>query len=165
VGAIVVTSDGRETTLDRALMAARIGRAGAIETGTTTDAEVKRVFGPSLTAQPPRPMTFLLYFLHDSDELTAESQATVAAIVSEIGRRAVPEVVVVGHTDTVGTDEHNDRLSIQRAQRVRSGLLARGLGLPASDVLAAGRGKRETLVPTADQVAEPRNRRVEVVVR
>jgi outer membrane protein OmpA-like peptidoglycan-associated protein len=83
--------------------------------------------------------------------------------VREIARRPAPEVVVIGHTDAVGSDEHNDRLSLQRAERIRAQLIA--LGVAPERVQAAGRGKRELLVPTADQVAEARNRRVEIVVR
>ncbi len=165
VGALVVTSEGREQTLNRAYTAAKIGKPGTIETVTATQADVRDAFGAALTAQPPRPASFVLYFLLDSDELTPDSQRVVGDIVSEIARRPVPEVLVIGHTDTMGTEEYNDRLSMQRAERVRARLLERGLGIPPSSVFAAGRGKRELLVATGDQVAEPKNRRVELVVR
>jgi outer membrane protein OmpA-like peptidoglycan-associated protein len=164
-GSLVVMSEGQVQTLDRPFSAAKLEKAGAITPAATTESEVRGIFGPALTAQPPRPVSFVLYFLLDSDALTPESERIVADVASEIARRPVPEVVVIGHTDTTGTDEHNDRLSLQRAERIRVLLLARGLGISASNVLAAGRGKRELLVPTADQVAEPRNRRVELVVR
>jgi outer membrane protein OmpA-like peptidoglycan-associated protein len=165
VGALVVTSEGREQTLNRPYAAAKIGQPGTIETATTTEAEVRDAFGAALTAQPPRPVSFLLYFQLGSDELTPESQQVVGDIVGEIARRPAPEVLVIGHTDTMGTDAYNDRLSVQRAERIRARLLERGLGIAASGVFASGRGKRELLVPTADQVAEPKNRRVELVVR
>jgi len=71
--------------------------------------------------------------------------------------------MVVGHTDTVGSESANDALSRQRAEVVRKGLIARGIA--PEDVVAIGRGKRNLLVPTADGVAEPRNRRVEILVR
>jgi outer membrane protein OmpA-like peptidoglycan-associated protein len=164
-GALVVISDGQTQTLDRPFGAARIGRPGTIETGTATEAEVNASFGAALAAQPPRPLSFLLYFLLDSDALTPESERVVGDVVSEISRRPAPEVVVVGHTDPTGSHEHNDRLSLQRAESVRARLLARGIGISESNAFAVGRGKRELLVPTPDQVAEPRNRRVELVVR
>jgi outer membrane protein OmpA-like peptidoglycan-associated protein len=75
----------------------------------------------------------------------------------------VPDVQVIGHTDAVGSNAVNDPLSRQRADVVRSGLVARGV--PADRIVASGRGKREPAVPTADGVAEPRNRRVEILVR
>jgi outer membrane protein OmpA-like peptidoglycan-associated protein len=104
-----------------------------------------------------------MFFLHDSDEFAPESRQAVDGILGEISRRPAPEVVVIGHTDTVGSDEHNDRLSLQRAERIRARLIA--LGVSPERVQVAGRGKRELLVPTADQVAEARNRRVEIVVK
>jgi len=70
---------------------------------------------------------------------------------------------VIGHTDKVGTDAYNDALSRQRAEVVRKALLARGIA--QDNVVAIGRGKREPIVPTADGVAEARNRRVEIQVR
>ena len=77
---------------------------------------------------------------------------------AEIARRPVPDVLIIGHTDTVGTDAFNDGLSRQRGEVVRKALLARGIQI--ENVVVVGRGKREPIVPTADNVAEPRNRRV-----
>jgi outer membrane protein OmpA-like peptidoglycan-associated protein len=70
---------------------------------------------------------------------------------------------VIGHTDTVGGVEDNDELSLQRAERVKADLVAQGI--PADRIRAAGRGEREPVVPTVDNVDEPRNRRVEINVR
>ena len=73
------------------------------------------------------------------------------------------EIVVVGHTDRVGTVESNDALSLQRAQAVRQLFIDRGFDPARVD--AVGRGEREPLVPTDDELDEPRNRRTEIVVR
>ena len=67
------------------------------------------------------------------------------------------------HTDSVGSDQYNDALAQKRAEAVRAMLAARGIA--PQDIVAIGRGKRDLLVPTPDGVAEPRNRRVEIVVR
>ena len=82
---------------------------------------------------------------------------------AELAKHPVPDIVIVGHTDSVGTDTFNDALALRRAETVRAMLIGRGLS-PAG-IAAVGRGKREPLVPTADGIAEPRNRRVEIVVR
>ncbi|HUP30478.1 MAG TPA: OmpA family protein, partial [Usitatibacter sp.] len=103
------------------------------------------------------------YFLEGSDELTDNSRADLDKMIGELKGRPLPEVAVIGHTDTVGTDEYNDRLSLARAERLREIML--GLGIPVARIEAAGRGKRELLVPTDDNVPEPRNRRVEISVR
>ena len=73
------------------------------------------------------------------------------------------EVMVIGHTDTVGGTDANDKLSQKRAAAVREILIA--AGVPAQKIETAGRGERELLVMSADEVAEPRNRRVEISVR
>ena len=70
---------------------------------------------------------------------------------------------MTGHTDRVGSEADNDRLSLQRAEAVRAMLIQRGIN--SSFLRAVGRGEREPLIPTPDEQAEPRNRRVEVIVR
>lgn len=68
---------------------------------------------------------------------------------------------MIGHTDRVGKLEANDALSLKRAEAVGEQLKA-----PASRLMEfAGRGEREPLVPTADEVPEPANRRVEINLR
>ena len=75
----------------------------------------------------------------------------------------MPDVLVVGHTDLVGTHPFNDALSRQRAELIRNELVR--LGVAPENIEVVARGKREPIVPPADGVAEPRNRRVEVIVR
>ena len=120
-------------------------------------------FGPALAAQPARATTFTLYFIEGKDEFTEESRSVVDRILSDIASRPVPDVLVVGHTDAVGSDQFNDALGQQRAETVRAALMR--LGIPAADIHALSRGKRALAVPTADGVAEPRNRRVVIIVR
>ena len=91
------------------------------------------------------------------------SKLAFDSVFTEIARRPVPDVLVIGHTDKVGTDAYNDNLSRQRAEVVRKALADRGVA--AENIVLVGRGKREPMVPTADGVAEPRNRRVEILVR
>jgi outer membrane protein OmpA-like peptidoglycan-associated protein len=72
-------------------------------------------------------------------------------------------MVVTGHTDSTGALAANDTLSLSRAKVVAQLLVDKGA--VASRLEAVGRGKRELLVPTADEVDEPQNRRVEIIVR
>jgi outer membrane protein OmpA-like peptidoglycan-associated protein len=108
-------------------------------------------------------VSFTVYFVFDKDELTAESLAQFNRIKAELAVRPAPEVVVIGHTDRVGALEYNDKLSLTRAETVRAALIAAGIMPLQMEV--AGRGEREPAVPTADEVKEPRNRRVEIIVR
>jgi outer membrane protein OmpA-like peptidoglycan-associated protein len=140
-----------------------VTRPGSASGEKSSESEVKAVFGPALAAQPARPVSFYLYFLADTDEFTPESKQVVTQIFAEIARRPAPEIVIIGHTDRVGPVPYNDALSLRRAERVREELLK--LGIPRVRISVAGRGERELEVSTADEVSEPRNRRVEINVR
>jgi len=162
-GAAVEVKQGSETyVLDKPYAATRQWPMGA-QRYTSDAKEVDARFGTALAAQPLRAKSFALYFLEGQDELTVESKATFETVFVEIAKYPVPDLVVVGHTDTVGSDSFNDALALRRAEAVRTTLIGRGVA-PAN-VVAVGRGKRDLLHPTADGVAEPRNRRVEIVVR
>lgn len=163
VGAITVERGGDKRVIDKAYGAQRLNADGALETATLTPQQVREAFGPALDALPGRPVSYTLYFLEGRDELTAESRAELDKVFRDLKRRPLPDIVVIGHTDTVGGLAFNDRLSLARAERLREMLVA--LGIPAERVHAAGRGKRELLVPTDDNVSEARNRRVEINVR
>jgi outer membrane protein OmpA-like peptidoglycan-associated protein len=139
-------------------------RQGAGTRAASLDAaELHHQFKAALSAQPLPPARFTLYFSEGGDTLTAESQTAVTAILDEIKQRPAPDLVVVGHTDRVGALRDNDKLSSKRAESIRQQLVLRGID--ADNIQASGRGERQPLVPTADEVAEPRNRRVEILVR
>jgi outer membrane protein OmpA-like peptidoglycan-associated protein len=162
-GVLSVESGGRQAVLDRPYAAARVTEPGRVAAGAITEQEARQAFGAALDAQPGRPTSFLLYFLEARDELTPDSRQLLDRIVDEIARRPAPEIVVIGHTDRVGAVTYNDTLSLRRAERVRDELVK--VGIAADRIRVAGRGEREPLVPTADEVAEARNRRVEINVR
>jgi len=164
VGAVTVQSDGSQMVLDHAYAAAGAGAGGhTMKAVAVTPADVNTVFGSALRAQPIPPKTYVLYFENDSDRLTDASKVSFEAVFKEIAQRQASEIVVTGHTDTMGTNDYNDKLSLERAKAVRQLFLGRGL--PPESVLTAGRGKRELLVKTPDKVAEAKNRRVEITVR
>ncbi len=160
--AVVVNQGGTQVPLGQPYAAAHL-TSGGPKAYQSSAQEVQSYFGAALAAQPLPPAQFTLYFIEGKDEFTPETKGIIDRVFSEISRRPVPDVVVIGHTDKVGSDAFNDPLSRQRAEVVRSALLARGIA--ADKVVAIGRGKREPVVPTAEGVAEARNRRVEIQVR
>jgi outer membrane protein OmpA-like peptidoglycan-associated protein len=162
-GALTVTKDEREVVLDQPYAAVQTRAVIGERTYASNAKEVADKFGPALGAQPSRPNSFTLYFVEGSDRLTEESNVVLKRVLADIAEHTVPDIVVIGHTDTVGNHAYNDALALRRAESLRSVLIAQGL--PPAAVVAVGRGKREPLVPTADNVAEPRNRRVEIIVR
>jgi OmpA-OmpF porin, OOP family len=116
-----------------------------------------------LSALPPPAKTFTLYFEQGTTTLVPDSVNSLASLREEIAVRSGPEVEVTGHTDTVGSEADNDRLSVGRAQEVMNWLA--GEGFDRSMMSAVGRGERELKVATADNVGNASNRRVEVTVR
>ena len=160
--AVTVKQGEKEIVLDQPYAAANVTWRGA-SAFQSSPQEVESQFGAAIAAQPIRADKFVVYFVEGKDELTEESTRQLDTILSEVKRRPVPDVLVVGHTDAVGSDQFNDALGRQRAETVRAALIA--VGIPATDVQAISRGKRALAVPTPDGIAEPRNRRVEIVVR
>lgn len=163
VGMVVVERKGERAVLNQAYAASRIVDGSPPQAQQLSTDEVRAGFASALAALPDRPMSFLVYFQEATDELTPESSVEFEKILAELRERGAPDVVVIGHTDRLAADDYNDRLSLQRAQRVRDELAR--LGIPPDRIQAAGRGEREPLIPTADGIAEPRNRRVEINVR
>ena len=122
------------------------------------------MFHDAIAALPPRPVSFLLYFITGTDDMTEASKLELARMLEELRRREVADILVIGHTDRVGNEQANDELSLQRAERVKAEFVAQGIA-SAERIRAAGRGEREPLVPTENDVDEPLNRRVEINVR
>ena len=137
------------------------GRPGPVN--TMSDADVKRLFGDALAALPPAPRHFTLQFRFESDALTAASTALVPEIRRTVKELSVPEVVVVGHTDTMGDARANLALGLKRAISVREILVEAGLARSTIEVIS--HGEADLLVKTPDNTPEPRNRRVEITVR
>ncbi len=128
-----------------------------------SEAETNRLFGGVLASLPPAPQHFIVNFQFDSDEPTAESRAMLPQILAAVKNRPYPEVLVIGHTDTIGTRASNVTLGMRRAELIRKLLIE--AGLDATLIESASHGEADLLIPTADEVAEPRNRRVEITVR
>ena len=161
--AIFSATGEEEALLDRPYSEARIAQGGGASVGETSAEAVDAAYGTLIKDLPPPPRSFTLYFKVGTTTLTPESEPELERLLAEASERLGGDVQVVGHTDTVGAKETNDELSEARAQEVKRLLVERGLD-PAL-VRAVGRGEREPLVPTGDEVAETRNRRVEVLVR
>jgi outer membrane protein OmpA-like peptidoglycan-associated protein len=163
IGGVVVRQDGVEVLLNKAYATALVEGDGLV-TESTYDAQLAREdFAQVLEALPERASHFLVYFEEGNDQLTSESEEEIEKIFAELSTRPDPEVLLIGHTDAVGAGQYNDKLSLERAERVRAELIR--LGLADANIVVEGRGKREPLVATEDGVAEPRNRRVEIDVR
>jgi outer membrane protein OmpA-like peptidoglycan-associated protein len=131
--------------------------------GQVSEADVDQWFGGALSAMPTAPRRFTLYFEFESDELTEESRALLPDVLNAVKERPVPDVVLVGHTDTMGTPPANFELGLKRATVVRDRLVEAGLDSAAIELTS--HGEADLLVRTPDETPEPRNRRVDIWVR
>lgn len=159
--AVIVTGKSGIATLAEPYAEALVSER-EITVGKIDAATVAKRYGNVLAATPVSPRKFLVYF-NDGNELTGESQQLLATIQRELIGLPAPEVIVIGHTDRVGSLESNDTLSARRAEFIRDKLVS--IGITTARISTSGRGERELLVPTEDEVPEPKNRRVEIKIR
>jgi len=108
------------------------------------------------------PANFIVYFGFDKSNLTDAARATIDEVIAAVNAMGATALSVVGHADRAGSVEYNQGLSERRAERVASALAERGV--PSDAMTLAGRSENEPAVPTADDVREPLNRRVEITL-
>ncbi len=112
---------------------------------------------------PAVPKTYLVFFDFDRTDITPEAASIIRQAADDAKRGNVRLIVATGHADRSGTPAYNQRLSERRAAAVKTTLVREGVA--ANTIETSGKGEGDPLVPTADGVREPRNRRVEIVFR
>lgn len=162
VGRIVLKEGWRTLTLSTAYAMAQAG-SSLQEVQTLTEADARTRYQGLLDTLPPPARQFVVRFASGSaTQLSPESLAVLDELRAALTQwPVVPDVDVVGHTDTAGDAAQNDALSLQRARTVSTLLQAR---LPAERLHVSGRGERQLLVSTPDNTPEALNRRVEITL-
>lgn len=165
VGALQVATDKGSGVLQEDGKAIFLkGRDSAPSPPTSINAEdTQHVFEAAMQVQPLEPESFLLYFQFNSNELTDDSKKLIGDILAAVGKRQSRDISIIGHTDRTGSDDYNRKLSLERAQLIHD--ILRTEKVSNEDMTIIYHGEGNPLIPTADNVAEPRNRRVEVMVR
>ncbi len=163
--AVVVRAKDGEEVLSKPYQraTAAVGASGAPVVDQADAAKVQAENKPLFDMRPPPPQRYTVFFEVGGTTLTPASQQVMTEALAAALARSGGDIVVTGHTDTKGTGESNDQLSRRRAQEVVQLFVERQF--PANRVEAVGRGERDLAVPTADEVDEPRNRRVTIEVR
>jgi outer membrane receptor protein involved in Fe transport len=123
--------------------------------------ETPATYVPPPVRGPQAAASYLVFFDFNKSELTPQALSIVDQAARNVGPAKVTQLTVTGHTDTVGSDAYNMRLSRRRAESVAAQLEKDGI--PSSEIEIVAKGKRDLLVPTADGVREPQNRRVQIV--
>ncbi len=113
-----------------------------------------------LTPMAPEDAKYLVFFDFDSSRVDQGGNSVIDSVATEIAKQNISSVNVIGHADTSGSKKYNQRLSMKRANAVREALIARGVN--ANLLMVDSRGEDELMVPTADDVREPANRRAEI---
>jgi peptidoglycan-associated lipoprotein len=162
VGQLSVSSTKGEVLLNKSHSGADLDGTGS-SPYTVDKSRINRDFGEALSAQPPLPVSFMLYYNIGDTVLTVESQAMIPAILEAAKNRPAPDVSVIGHTDTMGTVEANEKLGLQRAQSVAE--IIKNAGLKVHDLTISSHGEKNLIVATPDNTPEPKNRRVEITIR
>ncbi len=116
---------------------------------------------PVVAPAPSVPRSYLVFFDFNKSDLTSQAVTIVDTAARNATNGKVTQLTVTGHTDTVGSDAYNMRLSRRRAESVAAQLEKDGIA--SSEIEIVAKGKRDLLVPTGDGVREPQNRRVQIV--
>jgi len=123
---------------------------------------------PSVAPMPPAPppvaaTSFMVFFDWDRSNLSQQALNTIKQAAGAFKTKGNARITATGHTDTSGPEAYNMALSLRRANAVKDALVREGV--PATAIAVIGRGESQPLVPTADGVREPQNRRVEIVIQ
>jgi outer membrane protein OmpA-like peptidoglycan-associated protein len=118
---------------------------------------------PMAAPAPAPARSYLVFFDWDKATLTPRAQQIIAEAASNSTKVKYTQIQVNGYTDTSGTPQYNQGLSIRRAQAVAAELVKDGV--PQGAIAIQGFGETHLLVPTGPGVREPQNRRVEIIIR
>jgi OOP family OmpA-OmpF porin len=115
-------------------------------------------------AEPAGPSRqFIVFFGFNKYNLTSAALRVIAEAVIAAKETGSATVLITGHTDTVGSPDFNQRLSMRRSNAVKSEMVRQGVS--AAAISTTGRGETELLVQTNDNVKEPQNRRATIDVQ
>ena len=161
--AVTVQTAKASATINQPYEQGKVGVGSSIRTAQSSAEAVAKDYAQVLALQPAAGQRYTLHFVMGSTDLVAESQALLPQILARAKNTEGGEIIIVGHTDRVGDAALNDHPSRERALALRQVFVDEGFA--AYRVRAVGRGERDPIVPTADEVAEAANRRVEILVR
>jgi len=165
VGEVTVTNEAGSVVLNKANES--VDAPSREESFTApreaTAGEIQAKFGDALGIMPPPPKGFNVYFDSGSSKINAESAGVAEQVMAEVKKRDSRDISLNGHTDRVGDNASNMKLSLERADTVKKLLVDAGIDPEYIQIEYYGESK--PVVKTEDEVDEPLNRRVEVVVR
>ncbi|MBP6898283.1 MULTISPECIES: outer membrane protein OmpA [Pseudacidovorax] len=148
---------------------AAVGCDGALVTAAPAP-----VAAPPAAVTPPAPpappavaaskVTFAAdaFFDFDKSVLKPEGRAKLDDLVSKIKGINLEVIIAVGHTDSIGTDAYNQKLSVRRAEAVKAYLVSKGI--ERNRVYTEGKGEKQPVADNRTKEGRAKNRRVEIEV-
>ncbi|MDD4884515.1 OmpA family protein [Sulfuricurvum sp.] len=124
---------------------------------------IRRKYADVLSALPIKSESILFYFEPGTAEITSESKNQIDELMTLIGAHEPAAVDIIGHTDRVGDADKNYALALERARAVEAFLTSRNVKVKYTTVTSYG--ENDPLIKTEDGISEPKNRRVEVIIR
>lgn len=115
---------------------------------------------PAPEPMAPEDAVYLVFFNWDSENLGSGALNVLDAVATEVAKNPPSQINIIGHSDTSGPQDYNQKLAFQRANTVRDALIERGVD--PNILMVDSRGESELLVETPDNVREPANRRVNI---
>jgi len=163
--AVLVSTDKGDSKLDKVgnFVDLKDKEKAPSKIKTMSEAEITRRFSKVLAISPKAPIRYILYFEPNSTVLTEESEGTLQNAIQSIGERSPCMVDVIGHTDTVGSQEQNVKVSLKRAKSIKS--ILENKNIKVVSLTAKGYGEENLLVKTADNTPEAKNRNVEIFIK
>ena len=163
-GTVVVRNQGSSTTLNEPYTYTDVSNTTSMAAAAPiAQNTVKDVYQSLLNSEPLKPVSFILYFEHDSINLTQDSLNLIPQVLQLAKDREPSEISVIGHTDARGSSEYNSKLSYQRAETMAKILKASDVNL--KNIYIKSHGENDPLVMTEDGMSEEKNRRVEIMIR
>jgi OmpA-OmpF porin, OOP family len=165
VGRVTVTTETGQQVLTQADQSTEAGglRGAPAAPEILSREAIRNLFAVALANEPASPLRYLLYFYFDTTQLLPASKRRLPEVLHAIQSRKSCDISVIGHTDRVGRKDFNEQLSWRRAEQVKGKLVS--LGVADACMVVYYYGENDPLIPTADEVPEPRNRRVQVEIR
>ncbi len=164
VGAIsLVDNKGVEHTINKPYTALEINNSGAINDTVVNEQEVSSKYGDLLKAIPKKLQNYYFFFDTGSASLTESQIQEIKKVANTILSSTVHRVSCIGHSDSTGTDEINERVSKNRAQAVANELIANGVDKTLITIKYYG--DANPLVKTKPNESNYKNRRVEILLK
>lgn len=121
-----------------------------------------RVTAPAIVVPAKVTLSSDALFDFDKSSLKAEGQKNLDDLLAKIKGQNYDVVLAVGHTDALGSDAYNQKLSVARAESVKTYMVSQGM--PAGKIKVEGKGKNQPIASNDTEEGRAKNRRVEVTL-